>query len=336
MVSDRSRTVLLVQDCLTYLAGLKALTPRTIALYERLCTSLVDECVAERGLEAVTTAAIEAWLQRPRDGRARGRAGAPATLHRDASAIRGLFRWLQAQGVVRENPAELVCTPVVHNRQPRPVPDAVFCRLWGTVDRADAVVLGLAFFGGLRREEITRLRVSNVDVGRRRLVNFMRKGGGEDTLPVGTMLDTFAQRLPHLSAERLWPIIAARANSGSLDRFLVGWSELGLPRRTAAAARRGADQLDPQHLNHWLDRMTSRADVPHLAPHQLRHSCATNLLRAGVPLPIASNLMNHSNVHTTMRYMKAGGDELAEWLARTTPLEALVGTGCLAAPMRAA
>ena len=65
--------------------------------------------------------------------------------------------------------------------------------------------------------------------------------------------------------------------------------------------------------------MTSQANVPHIAPHQLRHSCATNLLRAGLPLPIASNLLNHANVHTTMRYMKAGGDELSEWLrARPT------------------
>ena len=95
---------------------------------------------------------------------------------------------------------------------------------------------------------------------------------------------------------------------------MTGSSELRLPRRTTAAARRGVDQLDPQHLNLWLDRMTSRANVPHIASQQLRYSCATNLLRAGVPLRIASNLMNHSNVHTTMRYMKASGDELAEWL----------------------
>jgi site-specific recombinase XerD len=317
-MSDRSRTVSLVQDWLIYLSASKALAPKTVALYERLCTSFVDECVGERGLEAVTTAEIEAWLQRTRRGRARGRTGAPATLHRDASTIRGLFRWLQAVGAMRENAAELVCTPVVHNRQPRPVSDAVFCRLWDTVHGADAVVLGLAFFCGLRREEITRLRVGPLEVGRRKLVNFVRKGGGEDTLPIGTMLDTFEQRLPQLGAERLWPLIAARAGGGDGTRFVVGWSELGLPRRTAAAARRGVDQLDPQHLNHWLDRMTRRANVPHIAPHQLRHSCATNLLRAGVPLPIASNLMNHSNVHTTMRYVKAGGDELAEWLARTT------------------
>jgi len=183
------------------------------------------------------------------------------------------------------------------------------------------VVLGLAVFCGLRREEITKLRVHNVDVGRRKLVNFVRKGGGEDTLPIGTMLETFEQRLPHLVAGRLWPLIAERTDGRAGDRFLVGWSDLGLPRRSIAASFREPDALDPQHLNNWLDRMTTLANVPHIAPHQLRHSCATNLLRAGVPLPIASNLLNHANVHTTMRYMKAGGDELREWLTATTSPE---------------
>jgi len=318
---ERASTVSLVRDWLNYLTVSKALAPKTVALYRRLCSSFVDECVHDRELEQVTTAEIEAWLQRPRAGRARGRCAAPATQHRDASTMRGFYGWLQAMGAVRDNPAHLVCTPAVHNRQPRPISDTTFSELWKALDGVDAVVLGLAFFCGLRRAEITRLRVHNVDVGERKLVNFVRKGGGEDTLPIGTMLDTFTQRLPHLDAGRLWPLIAERTGTRERESFLIGWSDLGRPRRSVAASLREADQLDPQHLNHWLDRMTTSVNAPHVAPHQLRHSCATNLLRAGVPLPIASNLLNHSNVHTTMRYMKAGGDELSEWLTSSTPRE---------------
>jgi hypothetical protein len=40
------------------------------------------------------------------------------------------------------------------------------------------------------------------------------------------------------------------------------------------------------------------------------------MVRAQVPLPIVSRLMNHTSVETTMRYVKAGSGELAEWLAR--------------------
>jgi integrase len=147
----------------------------------------------------------------------------------------------------------------------------VFSKLWDALDGADAVVLGRAFFCGLRREEITRLRVCNVDVGERKLVNFVRKGGGEETLPIGTMLDTFEQRLPHLVAERLWPLIVERADARDGDTFLIGWSDLGRPRRSVAASLREVDQLDPQHLKHWLDRMSGRCTLR----MSLRTSCVT-------------------------------------------------------------
>ena len=88
MVTDRVRTVSLVRDWLNYLTVSKALAPRTVALYGRLCSWFVDECVQDRRLEEITPAEIEAWLQRPRDGRAHGRTGAPARLHRDASTMR--------------------------------------------------------------------------------------------------------------------------------------------------------------------------------------------------------------------------------------------------------
>jgi integrase len=207
--------------------------------------SFVDECVRDRRLEQIATAEIEAWLQRPRRGRARGRIASPATLHRDASTMRGFYGWLQAIGALRDNPANLVCTPTLHNRQPRPVSDTTFSKLWDALNGADAVVLGLAFFGGLRREEITRLRVRNVDISERKLLNFVRKGGGEDTLPIGTMLDTFEQRLPHLAAERLWPLLAKWADARDGDMFLIGWSDLGRPRRSVAASLREAEPARP-------------------------------------------------------------------------------------------
>ena len=44
----------------------------------------------------------------------------------------------------------------------------------------------------------------------------------------------------------------------------------------------------------------------------------------------------HSNVHTTMRYMKAGGDELAEWLAHSTARRPPAGANLRARTVRAA
>jgi site-specific recombinase XerD len=87
MVSERARTVSLVVDWLDYLALSRALAPNTIALYRRSCFSFIDECVRDRALEEVTTAEIEAWLQRPRAARACGRRAKPAMLHRNRAPI---------------------------------------------------------------------------------------------------------------------------------------------------------------------------------------------------------------------------------------------------------
>ena len=36
--------------------------------------------------------------------------------------------------------------------------------------------------------------------------------------------------------------------------------------------------------------------------HDLRHSFATEAVRRGIPLPVVSKLMGHSNIAMTMRY----------------------------------
>ena len=39
--------------------------------------------------------------------------------------------------------------------------------------------------------------------------------------------------------------------------------------------------------------------------HDLRHSFATEAVRQGVPLPVVSKLLGHSNINMTMRYSHA-------------------------------
>lgn len=288
----------------------------TLKLYRRIIGQFCVDVVGERSPESVRADEIEQWLQRARDGRAQGQVAKPATQHRDAACIRGFYAWLLGRGFISSNPTLLVHTPTIRNVQPKPISDDVWNRLAGSVPTADAIALGLMFFCGLRREELTVLRVSSVDVGRRQLSNFIRKGGGEDILPVGTMLDVYVRKLPHLiGAESLWSDLSTWCSERDGNAFVMSWADLGRPQRRKPGSQFEPGQLDPQLVNHWLDRKCDAQRVGHVSPHQLRHSCATNLLRAGVPIAIVSTLLNHSNVHTTMRYVKAGGDELSEWLS---------------------
>ncbi len=77
--------------------------------------------------------------------------------------------------------------------------------------------------------------------------------------------------------------------------------------------RHGADYI--------FYRAVKLAGLPHLGGiHVLRHSFATHLMEAGVPLPVIQRLLGHSNLGTTSCYMHVRRETMAELKG---PLEAL-------------
>ena len=49
---------------------------------------------------------------------------------------------------------------------------------------------------------------------------------------------------------------------------------------------------------------TQAGIAAHIVPHQLRHTFATNMLRAGVSLPALMKLLGHRTANMTLRYVE--------------------------------
>ena len=64
--------------------------------------------------------------------------------------------------------------------------------------------------------------------------------------------------------------------------------------------RRDGTQLNPQTLSQGFDRAVAKSGLPKLSLHGLRHTHATLLLKAGVPLKVVSERLGHSTPAFTM------------------------------------
>lgn len=275
-------------------------SPTTLDTYLRTCRAWAVFLPTD--LAVRTPDDVETFTGRTRRG---GCTGKPATIAREVATLGSLHRWGQHRHDWPSNPAALAARPKVHNRQPRPVDDDTWLTVW-TADLTDdaRVALGLGFYCGLRRREITALRGHQYWNGA--LVNFTRKGGGEDRFDVSDILAHWVHTMPHLQPLRL---------AEPLERLARVRGELALMPWGAWTSPKGLNR----RLSRWLVECGLQSDA--FTPHQLRHSFATNLMRTGVPLDLACDLCNHSSPSITMRYIRTGGGRLAA-LRRPTLAEA--------------
>lgn len=304
------RNTLIVDEWLVWLRDVAGRTEGTVRSYAGVAAKFLDLCVGDRPLGSVPVEDIERWSLRGLGGRARGQQGQPATRSRNLTIIRTMYKWLVARGYLDSNPAELVVTPTVHNREPKAISDAVWKSVWplaltGDVPVEVPIILGLGFFFGLRRHEIVTLRRENVDEAGR-LVGFTRKGGGEDTFPAAEVLEVWTAKRPDLfepwTAEKLWGFFVARSAALPPHGLLAGLDGSG--------PYGGADLVN-KRLGRFLAGVGAEGSF---TPHGLRHSFVTNMLRMGMPIEMVSELANHSDLSVTMRYRKGGGGMVTEWL----------------------
>lgn len=312
-MSDHLHTLSLIDSHILWLRQTKNLTVGSCMNYKRVLLAYADLINGQR-LEDVSPEVVEDFIRRPRSRKAHNNPGAPATVSKDRAILSGFYRWLTDRGMLAANPAALAGKPRVVTRQPKPVPDHIFTKVWQSALPIERVWLGLGGFVGLRRAEIVSVHGDQFLNGT--IVSFVRKGGGDDTLNYAEVIEVLHEKMPQIlpnPTEFLEPLhnLASRR----IGRSLLPWDYR--PITPAQAEKHGLPigSIDPQILGRMLKRTLRKADLPDstFTPHALRHTAATNLIRAGVPLHIVQSILAHSDISTTLRYVKVSGGALSEW-----------------------
>jgi len=234
----------------------------------------------------------------------KGQAGMSArSVRRKASSLRGMFRYLQKEGYMAEDPTELLEVPRLGSPLPKDLTMDEVDRLLAQPDPAEPLgvrnqaMMELLYATGLRVSELLALRLQdlNLEVG---YVVAYGKGKKERLVPVGEVALEKIQE--YLSAVRPSLDKTAKARHVFLNR-----SGRGL-------TRQGFWKL--------LNRYALQAGISSpVTPHVLRHSFATHLLERGADLRSVQLMLGHASISTTQIYTHLNREKLKKIYQRHHP-----------------
>jgi len=134
--------------------------------------------------------------------------------------------------------------------------------------------------------------------------------------------DRWAIHVPlgKLKTERMVPVDSFVCEIVQRLRFFRSFDHLPADGRLLAR-HKGKPTLIKQLRPYLSDAAAAAGISPRIVPHQLRHTYATEMVRAGVSLPALMTLLGHVKAEMSMKYVQVGGDDLQRefLLARSRP-----------------
>lgn len=221
--------------------------------------------------------------------------------------LRVLFRWLLRQRLVGADPTSDLELPAPARRLPSCVLsiDDVERVNASTVGRGqrgirDRAILETLYSTGLRRNEIARLKIQDVDLANGILFVNHGKGSRDRYVPLGTRAAVWITR--YLTEVR--PLLAGRPDDDTL--FL---HECGEP-------------FIRHRLSDLVKRYLRAAGVERTgACHLFRHAMATHMLDNGADVRHLQLILGHASLSTTALYTHVSIRQLKAVHARTHPAE---------------
>jgi len=216
------------------------------------------------------------------------------SLARSLSALRQLFRWLEAKDIVENRAILQLAMPKVPHSVPKPLTVAKAAEVveargeaeldW--VHARDVAVLLLLYGCGLRIAEALSLKTKDAPTVERDVLRVVGKGEKERLVPVLPIVREAIARYRELCPYQLEP---------------------------DAPIFRGAKggPLSPRIIQLAMQRLRGELGLPATAtPHALRHSFATHLLSAGGDLRQIQELLGHASLSTTQAYTEVDRERL--------------------------
>ena len=275
-------------DYLRLRQGLKSSTTRNYCNHARDFLADRERLIGGLGLETLDVAAINGYMW------SESQRVSVSSTQAAAGVLRSFLRFLHVEGLIDRDLA--VAVPSVAKWRlaslVRAVDATFVARLLAACGRATAIghrdfaVLMLMSRLGLRIGEVAALRLDDLDWRAGELV-ISGKGDRRERLPL--------------------PVDVGEA--------IVDWLRHGRPhcrsRCVFIRSRSPLVGMHPTSLNGVVHRACGRASLQDVTAHQLRHTAATEMLRAGAGLREVGQVLRHRGSEVTSIYAKVDRRALA-------------------------
>jgi integrase/recombinase XerD len=211
-----------------------------------------------------------------------------ATQHGRLTALKVFFRWATREGHLLSNPASELEMPKLHRRLPRHIlsvaeVERVMAQtaLHGEIGIRDRAILETLYSTGIRRGELIKLSLYDVDLDNGTLLVREGKGRKDRLIPIGERACQWIERY----RDQVRPQYVTEPDEGTL--FLTEYGE-------------------PLHNNRLSERVRKYLDAVGIAKqgscHLFRHTMATLMLENGADIRYIQMILGHVNLTSTQIY----------------------------------
>lgn len=232
-----------------------------------------------------------------------------STIARKLSALRSFFRYLVKNGVIQDNPGNVILTPKQEQTIPVYLPVDDMFRLLDSIktdtllNLRNRAIFETLYSSGIRVSELVGMNSRDVDFNRC-VIRVRGKGRKERIVPIGRK----AVETIRIYRDKL----REKTGSHMLERDPGEDTPLFLNKNNGRLTARSIARI--------LDKLVKASGISMpVSPHALRHTFATHMLDAGADLRIVQELLGHKSLTTTQKYTHVSIDRLMETYDKAHP-----------------